>query len=473
MAYEFPVKMHRFTSEEFTQRKAAYVAKYGYTVNIPGFRDIIKLGLDQPPSEQELSQYSSKDPGELSVRRWEEIKQYKAKKKESFMRMMASPSPNWVNNVGTAMTFLDDVNDSLGTLSMVARLTAHMLPKALGKILMGPAGWALTAAEIANVGMTLSRLPMRAVKLKPQLHKGLGLNPFSKKARVARAVKLRTLRPSKGEIIEALQTTDNIFGVGLCLGPIMGLLTDVASGMYRVATGKRVDVSAPGWGLAAHEQLALNVFKGVQQLWTGGPELTQEDKTKTILAANMATQVAYPILQDWHPVDMIDGLENIELQAPWPTDPTTLETLLEAGISQRQAIGMLSWDTEYASTLDLWDSAEPMINESFHNYCDENKHNLQGYMTAETAVDTIQNNYALMEGEGQVELDYAHTEKAIHKMFDAGYRFHKNTTVKELQCFAANCERWGEQGLDFTWRELHPRLWRACEIEFTTEIPRE
>jgi len=463
--------MHRFTSEEFTKRKAAYVAKYGYTVNIPGFKDIIKLGLETPPTEKELSQYSSKDPGELSVKRWQEIKAIKQRKKESFMRMMSSPSANWMNNVGTAMTFLDDVNDSLGTLSMVCRLTAHMLPKALGKILMGPAGWALTAAEIANIGMTLSRLPLKAVKLKPQLHKGLGLNPFTKKARVARAAKLRTLRPSKGEIIEALQTTDNICGVGLCLGPIVGLLNDIAAGMYRVATGKKVKISMPWAGLATHEQLALNVFKAVQQLWTGGPELTQEDKTKTILAANMATQVAYPIMQTWDVFDNVSDFDAIEIQAPIPRELCTLEILAYHGIGQRQAIGMLSWDKEYVTPMDLWDSAEPMINESFHNYCDENKHNLQGLMTAQTSVDTIQNMYALTEGEGQVELDYLATEKAIHAMFDGGYRFHPETTIEELQCFSRSCEKWADQGYDFTWRELHPRLWRSCEMRFTTITP--
>ncbi|MBA7495649.1 hypothetical protein ES702_06238 [subsurface metagenome] len=469
--YQFPVKMHRFTSTEFTKRKAAYVAKYGYTVNIPGFKDIIKLGLETPPTEKELSQYSSKDPGELSVKRWQEIKAIKLRKKESFLRMMQSPSSTWASNVATAMTFLDDVNDTLGTLSMVCRLAAHMLPKCLGKILMGPAGWALTAAEIANVGMTLSRLPMKAVNLKANLHKGLGLNPFNKKARVSRAAKLRTIRPSKGEIIEALQTTDNICGVGLCLGPIMGLATDLIFGAFRVATGKSVKINMPWAGLATHEQLGLNVFKAVQQLWTGGPELTHEDKTKTMLVANMATQMAYPIMQDWHPVDNISDINNIELQAPWPTDPTTLETLLEAGYSQRQAIGFLSWDKQFATPMDLWDSAEPMIDDSFHNYCDANKHNQQGLMTAQTTVETIQNMYSLMEGEDHVMLGYSETEKAIHKMFDNGWRFDPENTPRTLQCFSVMVEQWADQGYDFAWQDLQPLLEQTCACTFTRKIP--
>lgn len=469
--YQFPVKLHRFTTEEFTKRKAAHVAKYGYTVNIPGFSDIIKLGLDQPPTEEELSKYSSKDPGELSVKRWEYIKAYKLKKKESFMRMMASPSPNWMQNIGTAMTFLDDVNDTLGTLSMVARIAAHMLPKALGKILMGPAGWALTAAEIANIGMTLSRLPMKAVNLKANLHKGLGLNPFSKKAKISRAAKLRTLRPSKGEIIEALQTTDNICGVGLCLGPIMGLANDVVFGLYRVVTGKRVDVSAPGWGLAAHEQLGLNVFKAVQQLSTGGQELSDRDHTKVWIAANLAIQVAAPLIWSWHPIDKIDPVNNIELRAPWPRDPTTLAIFAEEGIDPRRHTGFLSWNRQWATPLDLWDSAEPKINASFHEYCYRNRHNLEGFMTAETAVESTQYIYGLTEGEDQVELDYSHTEKAIHKMFDNGWRFRPLTSPQQLECFSQKVEEWGGQGYDFSWKELQWRLLQVCSMDFTREVP--
>lgn len=470
--YNFPVKLHRFTSDEFDKRKADHNAKYGYTINIPGFRDIVKLGLDQPPTEQELSQYRSADPGELSVHRWQQIKKYKQRKKDSFLRMMASPSPTWMQNIGTAMTFLDDVNDTLGTLSMVCRIAAAVLPKALGRILMGPAGWALAAADIANIGMTLSRLPMRAVNLKSNLHKGLGLNPFSKKARVSRAAKLRTIRPSKGEIIEALQTTDNICGVGLCLGPIMGLANDLVFGAFRVVTGKSVELNMPWAGLATHEQLGLNVFKAVQQLWTGGQELTEEEHIRALLAANMATQVTYPVTKSWHPVDNISNINNIELQAPAPKDPTTLAIFAEEGIDPRKHIGFLSTGREFSTPDDLWDSAEPMINDSFHEYCDRNKHNQPGYMGAQTAVETIQNLYSLMEGEDQVELDYSHTEKAIHKMFDAGWRFDDLNQPIHMERFAQMTQEWGDLGLDYTWDQMHPKLARAKRVIFTRKIHR-
>lgn len=471
--YNFPVKLWRFTTEEFDEQKAKYIAKYGYSVNIPGFSDIIHLGLDQPPTEKELSQYSSRAPGELSVQRWEAIKRIKLKKKQSFQRMMASPSPTWLSNIGSAMTFLDDVNDTLGTISMIARITAKMLPKALGKILTGPAGWALLAADIANIGMTLSRLPVRAISIKTKMHEGLDMNPFSKKAKLRRAAKMRKVRPTKGELIEALQTTDNIFGVGLCLGPIVGLIQDIGAGIYRTLKGKRVSVTAPWAGLATHEQIGMNVFKAVQQLWTGGQELSDEDHARCILAGNMATQIAWPITQQWHPVDNISNINNIELPAPSPTDPTTLELFAEEGIDPRTRTGWLSTNRRYATPMDLWDSSEAKIDASFHEYCERNKHLYEGYMAAETGVDTIQNMYALMEGEDQVELDYSHTEKALHKMFDNGWRFHEDNTPEKIEAFARAIEAWADEGYDFTWKELQKRLEEQHGLIFTREIPTE
>ncbi len=469
--FEFPVKFHRFTSEEFDRRKAEYTAKYGYTVNIPGFSDIFKIELDRPPNEKELSQYKSDRPGELSERRWQQIKEYKQKKKESFLRMMSSPTPTWMANIGTAMTFLDDINDTLGTLAVVARFAAHRLPRTLGRVLMGPAGWALTAADIANVGMTLSRLPLRAVNLKANLHKGLGLNPFSKKAKISRAVKLKRVSISKGELIEALQTTDNIFGVGLCLGPILGLAQDIFFGTYRFFEGKKVSISADLPNLLPYEAMGLRAMKAAMMLATGGQELSDEDHAKLILCANAGTQIAYPLIKAWHPVDKISNVNHIEIQAPLPTDPTTIQLLQDEGIDPRTHRGFLHANKEFASPTYLWDSAEPLIDASFHEYCNRNKHNQKGYMAATTATDTTQNMFALMEGEDQVELDYSHTEKSIHKMFDNGERFDDRTAPQALKCFAEKSEQYGESGFDPTWKELRWRMMRYCNVRFTRHTP--
>ena len=108
MKYEFPVGKHRFTTEEFNKRKADYVAKYGYTINIPGFRDVVKFDTTPPPNEYELERYKAKDVLALGFHRYEKIAEHMQAKRESFLRMMGSPTPTWINNIGTTMTFLDD-----------------------------------------------------------------------------------------------------------------------------------------------------------------------------------------------------------------------------------------------------------------------------------------------------------------------------------------------------------------------------
>lgn len=464
--FEFPVKWHRFTTKEFDQKKLEYNAKYGYNINIPGFSDVFKLGLDTPPTEQELFLYKSDRPGELSTRRWQEIKALKRKKKESFLRMMSSPTPSWMMNIGSAMTFLDDANDTLGTLAVAARFTAHMLPKYLGKILLGPAGWLLTAADIANIGMTLSRLPIRAVAIKAHLHKSLAMNPFNKKARVARAAKLRSVSLSKGEAIEALQVTSNIFGVGLCLGPIVGLVQDIAFGTYRVLQGKKVTISTDWPPLAAHEAMGLNYFKAAQQLWTGGQELSDDDHARSVLAFNAAIQMAYPITKFWYSMDKISDLNNIEIQAPMPIEPLTLEILSFNHIDPRKTRGWPHLNKEWATPMELWDASESLITKSLLEYCIRNKHNQMGLMTGQTVVDSIQNMYALAEGEDQVELGYSHVETTLHKMFDNGWVFGKYTSPVQLQCFAETVERWGDEGFNPDWKYIRRRIFDLCRIRF-------
>ncbi|GAH19337.1 unnamed protein product, partial [marine sediment metagenome] len=178
MKYEFPVSAHRFTTEEFNAKRAAYVAKFGYTMHIPGFSDIVKFDIHPPPTEAEVELYQKKDIKTLGPKRYEYIKKLMAKKRESFLRMMASPTPDWVNNIGTTMTFLDDVNDSLGTLSLVCRCLARLVPKAAARFFMGPAGWAMAAADIVNLGMTIMRSPIAALGGKSDLSSAATTNPF-------------------------------------------------------------------------------------------------------------------------------------------------------------------------------------------------------------------------------------------------------------------------------------------------------
>lgn len=434
--FEFPVKLPRFTTEEFDKKKADYVAKYGYTIQIPGFSDILKLGIYPDPSAQEVKWYKDKNKLQLGDRRYEEIRNIMARKKRRFLAMMGSPQPRWMHNIGSALTFLDDTQDALGTLSMVTRLGAHALPSTLGKILMGPAGWALMAADVLNIGIAVSRLPYRPISMKSDFKKIVKDNPFTERGKVSRASKLRKLRPGKGEIIEALQTTNGIFGIGLCLGPIVGLAQDLIFGLARVAAGKRVGVRYDPPGMYKHELAAAFQFKASCQLWSGGQEMSDDDHLEVSLAMDMATQVLYPYLQTWNPLDEIEGIENLELEAPHPTSPSTLLLFEEEGIDWKTRIGWPTTSEVYSNPIKLWDTSEELITNSFDEYAKRQKHTQKGLCCGQTASMLTENMLALTEGEDMVEYDFTDQAKFNFRLLEHGKKIDPETTPEQVKCLS-------------------------------------
>lgn len=464
--FEFPVKLHRFTNEEFTRKKAEYNSKYGYTMHIPGLSDIVKFDTTPSPTELELAQYKAKDVDALGQYRYDKIQKLMQAKKESFLRMMDSPNPTWLNNIGTSLTFLDDVNDSCGTLSAIARIGAHLLPKAVGKVLLGPAGWALLAADIAQIAMTVMRSPLTRVMRKSALAKASATNPFCKEARVSRSNRLKRIKPSKGEIIEALQVTNNVFGVGLSLGPIVGAVEEAFTGPFRVLEGKQVRVKWPYPKLSEYEFRAMEGLEACQMLNTGGQELSDEDHIKSYIVSNMASQVLYPIFQEYQPFDNIEGVENI-IRTPRPVrDPGTKDILDEAGIDWHTRDGFLHAEGGQSSVGELMDIGFDLNTKSFLEVAERTKHDYKGLVGAQSVNDFAQNSLALIEGEDQVELDFHPVEKAMFTIMDAGWIFWHQTTDDQIKCFSEKIMELDGRGITLPFKELKPLIHSECGIYF-------
>jgi len=433
--FESPVQLPKFTDDEWNRKKADHVSKYGYTINVPAFNDIFHTSLTTPPSKPELDLYKSKKIDELGKKRYDEIQKYQAKKRDHYLRMMSSPSPGWAQNIGSGLNFLDDLNDSLGTLAMVARFTARMVPRAIGKILMGPAGWALTAAEIVGFVGNLAYAPPTAKQGKRAMHDLTSRNPFSKKAAVRRARKLRLTLPTKGEIIEALQTTDSMFGYGICIGPLLGFAQDIIFGAYRVATGKKVivkhaPIQYPTWMKA----LSPGIF-ALQAILPGNPVIDDDTYERAVMTSYAISQVMRPWILEWNPLDQVDGLQNAIIPAKPVIQPSTLMLLEEEGIDPRSVTGYPQINKREATFEELWDGSAEQTTNAFHAYADRNKHNYKGWMTAQFVSDIGQNMLALAEGDDAVVLDYDPVEKACHKMLDAGFVIYPTPTEAQINAF--------------------------------------
>ena len=230
----------KFTTEEFNRRRDAYQAKYGNAVNVPGFSDVIHIIPQATISAEERAAHlwaikrglpSPLSPAQVFALQY---------KKFRFVRALATATPDWMKNFGAVATVLDNVEDALVTVAVLGRLAVKAAPKLLGRVIPG-LGWLLIGSDILNLANLITWAGFASMDGKRSIEALAERNPFHAKAAARRTLKLDRAIPTFGEILEVLQTTDQLFGVGLCLGGLMGMITDAVGKVTDPTYWKNLD----------------------------------------------------------------------------------------------------------------------------------------------------------------------------------------------------------------------------------------
>ena len=315
-----PFTIPKYTSEEFRKMKAAYIAKHGYTITFPGLYDIIKIPIEKKMTEQEVKDWKAKRWDKFSENRLYEIKRMKKKRKDRFLAMLGSPTPEVVSNVGSFMTSIDNAQDCLFAIGAMGFLAMRFAPPPIAAAVALPTGAVMTAANALNVIQALGRKGMPGIEAKRAWQRKTGIDPWSKKGRIKYAEALMKTFPKKAIAIQALQVTNDIFGVGLCLGPIVGLFFDVIAGPIRRIYGDKVTVKLP---IPTYDEFckaaqyygrttAAYFYPGVQ---------TSDEEVVGMMLAHWLSQVAlYSGTKDVPGWKNFNNLDDIELRAGKPNN---------------------------------------------------------------------------------------------------------------------------------------------------------
>lgn len=418
-----PISLPRFTDEEFEKKQAEYVAKEGYYVTVPKLRDIIHIGTPPEPKRAEFFAWRDGSLNETNPWRYRQITKMVQDKRRRRNSSLASPIPTWGRNVASVLTFMDDINDTLGSAGVLLRFAARLAPRALGRVLLGPVGWLFLAADIAGLILDLMRLPFTCLPIKRTLHGVADLNPFSKQSRTRRARKMRRLLPGKGELIELAQTTDNIWGIGLCLGPIIGFAYDSIAGTYRALAGQKVTFFKNPPGQYKHEKQALRTLRDVQIAAALQEIMTEEEHLAMMLALSGAAAIVQPYIQLWNPLDQVQGLQYAEIRAPAPEYPTTLFVLEEKGIDPRDATGWPGLDKEFATIEELWDYNQVKAADALMSFAVRNRQNYIGSTGCQHALQFGLHMQHMIEGPGTVDVEYTDDWQGWNNYLSTGCRF--------------------------------------------------
>jgi len=415
-----PFHRPHMTTAEFEKKKAEYNAKYGYTITLPGLSDIIHLGFEKKMTAQETKDWKARKYDQFSTERLDEIRKMKQKRKEKYLAMLGSPTPHVVRTAGSILTSIDDAQDALSTLHVIGRMAVKLAPRILGKMFMGPVGWILTAADVLNAVQHIGRMATMPMVSKRNKDKATSNNPFSKKAKIKRAARLMKKFPSKGEVIEILQTTDQVFGVGICLGPIVGAVQDIAFGTYRTLLGQPVKLN-PGLPEVMPWTATAQRMSKAMTLYTGAGHVTDDEELMVVtMASHYAQQELLTAQADWNPFDHIIDVDQTEVQAPWPTNPLSLEVIEEEGIPLENVIGWPHNSLPWAATTDIVNEYDAPARAWLKGNMQAHEHDWIGYAFGQTATETAFHALANVEGEEALSYDYTGQSKFASIMLERG-----------------------------------------------------
>ncbi len=438
--------MPKFTDDEFSKQKADYVAKHGYTITIPGLSDIIKIAVPKPMDSAEKLNWKRKDWGFFAPVRLEEIRRVKEKKKDRYLAMLASPTPAIVQNFGSIMCSMDDAQDAVSTLACIGSLARTVAPKIVSKALFGPVGVLWVAADLLNILMAAPYGCLTRGASKRTVEELVDNTPKKNNAWLRRAPRIKRALPRKADWIQAAQVSTSVFGFGISLGPIVGLAQDLLIGSLRHRLGQTVKVTLPMKGI---KRFARTAYRAVKSLACNFayPFMTEDEDVLTWLsAATLSYQLLHDDIQDWHPLDMIEDLQDLELKAPIPEDPLTLEIIEESGIPLEEACGWPQTGKLWSPIEEIADTTQWGATENLDRFVLANKHSFTGYWAAATALETSRFALATLESEAEVQRDYIPSAKMATKMLGAGLTPDPSEPLTTLRRFAGymhECDRTG------------------------------
>jgi len=426
-----PFHLPEFTDEDYSKAKAEHVAKAGYQITLPGLSDIIHIGQPKPMTEDEKYRYRKRQYWTFGKKRMDEIMEMKYKKKQRYEAMLHSPTPAIVQNAGSLLCAIDDAQDAISTMAWIGRILIHFAPRILGRSFLGPVGWMLLAADILNLIMILGGMGLIMPQKKKTFEGATSSNPFHKKAKLARAKKLAKWKPTFADTIQALQTTDQVFGFGVSLGPIVGLIQDITFGTMRMMGGQSVMINKypppyKPWHRAAYKTMrSANIFNQVD--WC-----QNKDIMKDIYAPlHTAHEVVKDMSALWNPLDVIDNLNDVELQAPIPTDPLSWDIMKECKTPIEEFTGWPATGDEWININDVVDSSLEATPRNLKAIMAMNAHNWDGYAIGGLAAETAPYMLANIEEEKEVEYDYTAGSKIGGAMLESGLQFNEDMNEEQ------------------------------------------
>jgi len=334
-----------------------YKDRQTYEIVIPGLTDIIHIKPRYQFNDEELEElkkpHKERDYSKFTKEGLEELE----RRREIAKRISKSPIPEWGKKLQRIINWIDDVEDVISTATTALEVVTVAVPSvaAVTAPLIATGELLSSVADLFNAAASLPLGPMGAkraaghlmdaalgrfkglYKLTKNIERVKEIAKLAEKAGFKAALgALHSKREWIGKFLETAQVSDEFLGVGLCLGPVMGLLSDAFYGVIRKIEGKDVKIKVPWWskeatskalerhpehkgfykGTPIHDGpvIALKGLNAAARLLSI-PQLQDGEVTlRAIIAANIASQVINNWIKGYDITDYIDLTAEVDVE---------------------------------------------------------------------------------------------------------------------------------------------------------------
>ncbi len=318
--------------------------------------------------------------------------------------------------------------------------------------------------------------------------------------------------PSFSEGIQALQVTKDIWGVGLSIGPIFGIAYDLAFGSVRWLMGKKVTfknapsdieifhkardkkheyarwkrpktnmtkaefiawkekkIASGTWGIKnQQDDICMKAMKISQHTYGWKHQTNWEEETAIYCMTELAGQNVRNVLDHWNPMENIEGLEHIEIEAYNEPNPLIEEMLREEGLDPEAGIAWPQLGKRWATYEEIQTSLAPIAAWNFEHFCENCEEEDLKAVMENSAIEAGLHNIAMLEGTRSIEIQYHAALDISETLLNHRYSFPLSITEQQIIDFALWCTACEETGTRPKLKEILRYARDALGFEFTT-----
>jgi hypothetical protein len=383
----------KFAKKDFEDLKTDYTNQYGYTVRIPQWDDVVHMTPTEFKTPQEI----------------------KAEKKEALTRVLESPAPEWARTYSSVMTWIDNVQDTMSIVYPLLSMLGRVAPKAFGK-LIPVIGWIGVGYDLLNIANAIGRAPLTGMKSKRELCVLKKRNPFSKAARIENARKIKNYKAGLSDLIQVAQVLDQFTGAGLCLGGVMGAITDSIFGAYRYLNGEPVRWSFDPPPVENLQMMGARGLKAAAAINSHGEVFSELTHFWSYMTAYCSSMVLAGTFKDEDLTDLVINPADMMIPAPEPKDPNTIAAIEDAGLRVGDGIGWPYNGKKFISVGDYIEATTDPCNANFHAYCSRHYNDSYGLLAAYAMDSLIPQTILAMDPEARYHVDDTDEMKVFWRM---------------------------------------------------------